>query len=365
MITNFFKDLTKHTDETDLKNRIIINVDQQETRIAFMINHKLENFFIERNSNRPAAGNIYIGIVKDIIPSIQAAFIDIGEEKNGFIHVADVKENFSALFDRLVDENPAQVNKKNHQNISITDVLRKGQVIPVQVRKEELGSKGARLTSNITLPGRNLVLIPYANRRGISRKIIDREERARLKELLKSIKIPGDYGVIVRTAGGNATVKNLQMDINFLVRTWRGLQKTVEGYQGKPFCVHNDSDIAITILRDMDIDHIDEIVVDCRETYLKIKKYFRFFFPNSRRKVVYHRKKIAVFDYYSVEEELAKIFQRKVWLKCGGYIVIDEAEALIAIDVNSGRNVQNKNLEKTIMQTNLEAAEEIARQLRL
>jgi len=363
MIFKIFKNF-RNSDEIkteDIKKRIIINLEQLEKRIAFMEGARLENFFIQRQSLEPVAGNIYKGIVKNVLPSIQAAFIDIGVNKNGFIHVSDIKENFA--FDQLLDEED-RPRKKHKPKVSIQDILKEGQEILVQVRKEAIGQKGVRLTNYISLPGRNLVLIPGTNQRGISRKISDKKERMRLKEVVIDLKIPENFGFIVRTAAGIALQKNLERDIIFLVKAWENI---LEKYRQEkaPACIHVESDISIKTLRDLFTPDIDEIIVDSHEEWRKIKEYFSHFFPEIKTKILYYKLKSPIFDHYLVEQELSKIFQRKVWLKCGGYIIIDETEALVAIDVNTGRNVRFNNLEETIKMTNLEAAEEIARQLRL
>ncbi|MDX9702695.1 MAG: Rne/Rng family ribonuclease [Candidatus Auribacterota bacterium] len=346
-------------------NRIFINVEQQEQRIAFMVGDRLEHFYIERSSDEPIAGDIYKGVVKNIVPSIQAAFIDIGTGKNGFIHVSDLKENIE--FDTFAPRKDTNVKKRSGQNASISDILVDGQEIIVQVTKEAIKSKGVRLTNDISIPGRNLVLIPAPdknNQRGISRKITDRNERKRLKELLEKLKIPKHYGVILRTAGELATQKNFERDMAYLIKSWEEIAKEAKKKQG-PCLLHSEFDISIKIIRDLFTPEIDEVIIDSKEEYYKIKKYFRHFFPEIKAKIIYYRRKTPLFDAYAIEDELEKMFQRKFWLKCGGYIVIDETEALVAIDVNTGRNVAHKNLEDTIRATNIEAAEEIARQLRL
>lgn len=361
MIIKLFKSKKKKKTEETPKKRIIINAELQEKRIAFMVENRLEDFFIQRDSDEPVAGNIYKGLVKNILPSIQAGFIDIGVQKNGFIHISDVKENVT--FDQLVDDEERDLDLRPKSKISISDVLKEKQVVLVQVKKEAIGQKGVRLSSKISLPGRNLVLIPDANQRGISRKITDRKERVRLKELIKTLRIPKGYGIIVRTAGGVATKKNFDREIDYLVKTWQGISKNSKHIDA-PTCLHIEHDIIIKTLRDMFTSDVDEIIVDSKEEYYKIKKYFRHFFPDVKTEIHFYKRRTPVFDEYNVEQELEQIFQRKVWLKCGGYIVIDETEALVAIDVNTGRNLSGDNLEETVMKTNLEAAEQIARQLR-
>lgn len=344
-------------------NRICINVEQQEQRIAFMVGDRLEQFLIERYSDEPVAGNIYKGVVKNIVPSIQAAFIDIGAGKNGFIHVSDLKENIE-----LDTFAPKKAGSKKRKGIpTINDMLVEGQEVIVQVTKEAIKSKGVRLTNDISIPGRNLVLIPAPDKnsqRGISRKITDQKERRRLKELLDQLKMPKMYGVIVRTAGEVATKRNFQKDISYLIKSWEEIIATAKKNKA-PILLHSEFDISIKTIRDLFTPEIDEVVIDSKEEYNKIRKYFRHFFPEVKAKIIYYRRKTPMFDAYAIEEELEKLYQRKFWLKCGGHIVIDETEALVAIDVNTGRNVSHKTLEDTIRATNLEAAEEIARQLRL
>ena len=367
MIINLFNKATKKNEKQKKLNKIIINVEEMETRIAFLAGDRLEQFFIERNSNTPTAGNIYKGIVRNIVPSIQAAFIDIGYEKNGFIHFSDIRDNFSLEnFIKGSDEQRTdqRSSRKRQKTNSIADIIKKGKEIIVQVKKQSIGEKGVRLTNNVSLPGRNLVLIPGAKRRGISRKITDRNERKRLKELILELKIPKNFGIIVRTAGEIASNKNFTRDIKYLVKKWASVSDAFNSSKA-PSLLHVEFDIALKTLRDLYDKNVDEIIIDSSEGYGKIKKYFKHFFPEIKTKIIHYRRKSPIFDEFMVEKELEKVFQRKVWLPCGGYIIIDETEALVAIDVNTGRNAAHNNLEDTIMTTNIEAAEEIARQMRL
>ncbi|MEW6535650.1 MAG: Rne/Rng family ribonuclease [Candidatus Auribacterota bacterium] len=369
MIIDFLKKLKKAASdpkpESNLK-RFVINVENQEKRIAFLVGERLEDFYIDRQSDEPVTGNIYKGIVRNIVPSIQAAFIDIGCKRNGFIHVGDVKENvtFEELLgtEELPPDQPAPA--KSRAKLSISDALKEGQEILVQVKKEAIGQKGVRLTTNISIPGRNLVFIPDAKQRGISRKITDRKERARLREMLRTLKLPKDHGIIVRTAGQTVTQKHFESDIAYLMKTWQTIRKNIKEMPPAS-CVHVEMDIALKTLREMYTPEIDEIIVDSKDDFVNIRRFFRHFFPGDKVRIGYYKRKKPIFDVYQVEKELDKIFQRKVWLKCGGYLIIDETEALVAIDVNTGRNLDSDTLEKTIMKTNLDAAEEIARQLRL
>lgn len=367
MIINLFSKKNKKTEILTKQNKIIINVEGQETRVAFLSGERLEDFFIERCSDAPTAGNIYKGIVRNVVPSIQAAFVDIGYEKNGFIHFSDIRDNFS-LENFINGNDPKKVERTKYRNrkkaVSIADTIKKGKEIIVQVKKQAIGEKGVRLTNNVSLPGRNLVLIPNSKRRGISRKITDKNERKRLKEMLIELKIPKNFGIIVRTAGEIASIKNFSKDIKYLIKKWEAVNNAFNENKA-PSLLHIEFDIALKILRDIYDESVDEIIVDSSELYSKIKKYFRHFFPEVKTKIIYYRRKSPIFDEFAVEEKLEKVFQRKVWLPCGGHIVIDETEALVSIDVNSGRNAAHNNLEDTIMTTNIEAAEEIARQLRL
>ena len=367
MIINLFNKAVKKNNSSTEGNKIIINVEEQETRIAFLVGDRLEQFFIERNLNAPTAGNIYKGIVRNVVPSIQAAFIDIGYEKNGFIHFSDIRDNFSLEnFIKGSDnkkKSPSKRRTKQKAN-SIADIIKKGKEIIVQVKKQSIGEKGVRLTNNVSLPGRNLVLIPGAKRRGISRKITDRSERKRLKELILALKIPKNFGIIVRTAGEIASNKNFTRDIKYLVKKWETVSNAFNTVKA-PSLLHVEFDIALKTLRDLYDENVNEIIVDSGEVYTQIKKYFKHFFPEVKTKIIHYRRKAPIFDEFMVEKEIEKVFNRRVWLPCGGYLIIDETEALVAIDVNTGRNAAHDNLEDTIMTTNIEAAEEIARQLRL
>ncbi len=247
---------------------------------------------------------------------------------------------------------------------SIDQLLKEGQEIIVQVVKEPISTKGVRLSTHISLPGRFVVLIPNSNLRGISRKIEDREERRRLKEIIAQMRIPNGVGVIVRTVAKGESVKDFDRDLRYLMLLWKRIQKRIP-VAGAPAIVHEELDLALKTIRDHLTDDIDRVVVDSKEEFKNIRKFVSLACPRMRSKIELYTHRQPVFDKYGIEKEVEKIFRRKVWLKCGGYLIFDRTEALCAIDVNTGRHMGKDNLEDTVLTANLEACDEIARQLRL
>lgn len=343
-----------------MANELIINVAQQEARVALLEDRVLTELYIERTKDRGIVGNIYKGKVVKVLPGMQAAFVDIGLEKAAFLYVADVHggmEDYEEMGFQG-EEIPGYFTSSQ-----IEDLLSEGQEILVQVSKEPIGTKGTRITSLITLPGRYLVFMPLVDHVGVSRRIKDERERRRLREIAQSIKTPYG-GFIVRTASEGAEEGEIRNDTEFLLRIWNNIQKKKESAT-TPSLIHSDLTMVLRVIRDILSPQVNRIIIDSREEYENILSFINTYMPKQKYEIILYEKGEPIFDAYGIEMEIDKILGRKVWLKSGGYIVIDMNEALVAIDVNTGRYVGKRNLADTILKTNLEAAKEIAYQLRL
>ncbi|SJZ92979.1 Rne/Rng family ribonuclease [Selenihalanaerobacter shriftii] len=328
---------------------ILVDIDPRETRVAILEDKELAEIYFERDDEQRIVGNIYKGRVADVLPGMQAAFVDVGLDKNVFLHVSDA---FS-----LVGK------KKQNKNLSIQEVVQPGQKIMIQITKEPLGTKGARATCDLNLPGRYLVLMSTVDHVGVSRRITDNKERNRLKKIAHELK-PDDKGVIVRTAAANKSRSELKHDLNFLLRLW---DKTNHHYHNSqaPALIHKDLNLVNKLVRDKFTNKVDRMSIDDKEEYEDIKELLSFISPHLQSKVRLYQKSKPIFDYYEIEGAIEKTLQRQVWLDCGGYIVFDPTEALTAIDINTGKYVGSTNLADTVLKTNIEAAEEIARQIKL
>ncbi|HWQ30201.1 MAG TPA: Rne/Rng family ribonuclease, partial [Negativicutes bacterium] len=336
---------------------IIIDAASRQTRVALLENKELTEIYIEKQSNERITGNIYKGRVENVLPGMQAAFVDIGLDKNAFLYVKD------ALPNTYFDEDDEYVNPAQYKDYQIDELLKPGQEIMVQIMKEPIDSKGARVTTHITLPGRFVVLMPTVEYIGISRRIESDELREKLKKTAEELK-PKGMGLIVRTAAEDCTPQDISNDINFLLKLWDNIkqkQKTGE----IPRIVHKDMSIVYRTVRDMFTKDIDRLVINNKEHYEKIREMSVMISPHLKNRVEYYSKDHDIFEHFQVEAQVSKIINRKVWLKCGGYIVIDQTEALTSIDVNTGKFVGTVDLKDTVLKTNTEAAREIAKQLRL
>lgn len=331
---------------------ILVNVREDETRVAVLEDKVVVEIYIERSLNQRLVGNIYKGKVENVLPGMQAAFVDIGLEKNAFLFVED------ALPPKAAGDDDTNVSS----NTNITNVLKEGQEILVQIAKEPIGTKGARVTTHVTLPGRYLVLMPTVDYVGISRRIEDEKERNRLREAADRVKPPG-MGLIVRTIAEGLIEEELTQDVSLLTKLWKKVQN--RAYHGPvPNLIHKDLELVQRILRDLFTEDIDNLIIDSRYEYEKVLELMELTSPELKNRVTLYEQD-NLFEKYGVEDEIEKILKPRVWLKCGGYIVIDQTEALTAIDVNTGKYVGSTNLADTVLKTNLEAAVEIARQLRL
>jgi len=396
-----------------VKREIAINASALETRVALLEDSQLAEFYLERTRQVGLAGNIYKGRVTRVLPGMQAAFVDIGLEKAGFLHVSDFYSG-SSLAEALgeddvetepltdtaaasngedqTDDQPVEQGAEQlaedeaetpreasagrrrrrrrggrphlqRSRLPIEQQLRRGQDIIVQIAKEPMGTKGARLTSSISLPGRHLVFTPTSNHIGVSRRIASAEERARLRSIVAE-QIPRQGGFIVRTACEGVARRDIQRDVAYLTKLWASIQRKFESSPGGSI-LFSDLDVALRTVRDLFSSEIDRLWCDDPTTYSRIVQFVQNYMPRLRARVSLHDGPEPLFDRFNIEEQIERALERKVWLKSGGYLVFDQAEALTAIDVNTGRFVGKKSQDETVLKTNLEAVDEVVKQLRL
>ena len=350
-----------------MKKKILFNATPTEKRAALLDNDKVVEMVVERPDHFRLVGNIYRGKVTSILPGIQAAFVDIGLEKCAFLHATDVDPSLlldadDALMERYTSRGDP-TKRKRIARIPIEKVLTVGQEILVQVLKEPIATKGAKLSTQISLAGRFLVLVPDTDFIGVSKKTSDTKKRSRLKKLIADIKPPG-VGFIIRTIGLKVSEAEFVKEIHLLLDNWRETQEEALAGTG-PKLVYRELGITTRVIRDIFSEDVSQVFVDQEEDYQEILGYLRTLSPDLCNRVVRYKEKIPLFDKFDVEKDLDRLLKRKVWLRSGGYILIDRTEALVAIDVNTGRNIGKTSLEDTIAKTNLDAAVEICRQLRL
>ncbi len=351
-------------------HEILLNIESKETRYALLKNGDLRDLIVERKKERQLTGNIYRGRVRNILHNIQSAFIDINEGENGFIHISDIIENtkkFEQLFDMDfdLDYDIKTLNEKEQQNLDIEQLMKPDQPVLVQVVKEPIGSKGARLTSNVSIAGRYLVLLPNSSHRGVSRKIEDRVARERLKKLIRAFEMPQDMGLICRTASASATQEMLIAEAHDLLHNWQNIMENFKK-ASEPTLLYAESDLIKRAVITAIDKRYDRILVDDYATYQTCKRLYSRYSSEHPLRIEYYRDKVPMFERFNVEREIEKTLRRKIWLPSGGYLFFDRTEAMYTIDVNSGRSSNNKtDVEESLVRINLEAAEEIARQLRL
>jgi ribonuclease G len=347
------------TEQRPHNNReILVSAARDETRVAVVEDGAVVEFYVERPSSQKTAGSIFLGRAMNVLPGMQAAFVDIGEEKNAFLYVDD-----ALLPPSLADAGEElPVARKKRQ--TITDLVKQGQDLMVQVVKEAIGTKGARVTRHVTFPGRYLVLMPTVSYTGVSRRIADEEERQRLRKIAKDIK-PKDMGIIIRTVALGKTEDELKRDLDFLLKVWDKVQKRARSSKA-PALIHQDLGLVFRVVRDELNQATTRMLVDDVHTYGKVLDLLDSVSPEMKDRVIFYRdREYPLFQLYGVDAAIDKALQRQVWLKSGGYLVIDKTEALTVIDVNTGRYVGTKNLSDTVFKINMEACEEIVRQLRL
>ncbi len=358
-----------------MASELIINRSSRETRVAKLENGQLVEFSLERDRDQSIMGNIYKGRVSRVLPGMQAAFLDLGLARTAFLYVKNVLDPNRDPENLDEDEEPApaasgaeeaeeEVLPAVESFVDISKLLKEGEYHMVQVIKEPMGTKGARLTGYVRVPGRYLVYIPEGRSVGISRRIEDQQERERLRDIVDK-NMPSQGGFIIRTVAEGASAKNLKDDMEYLIKLWGSIKKAYEKEDGVGL-IYSDLDLAGRTVRDRVTDDVDHIVVDDLASYKKMTKFIQSFLPRFKKRIELYSGKAPIFDNYAIEGEIARALNRKVWLKSGGFIIIDQTEALTAIDVNTGRFVgRSRHLEDTVLQTNLEAAKEIAYQIRL
>src|SRR6476619_1236101 len=371
-----------------MKREILINAGARETRVAILEDEKLVELLVDRPDNRRMVGDVYLGKVEAVLPGIQAAFVDIGTEKSAFLHASDlVRESAEDAEDEDDDDDddrPAEPSsngargrngdetvaaavhqsRRSRKAPPIQDALKRGQEIMVQISKEPISTKGPRVTAQISLAGRFLVYIPDSSRVGVSRKIGSGAERQRLKEQVAAILPDKSGGVIVRTVSEDVTPEMLQRELNSLMAQWKKIKRKTH-FQKAPSLVNRESGLTRGLVRDIFSDKVDSLSVDSKQVYNEIAGYLKDIAPDLISRVKLHESQVPLFDTADIEEEIRDIFKRRCDLPSGGYLIIEPTEALVSIDVNSGRYTGKKDPEKTVLRTNMEAAMEIARQLRL
>jgi len=338
-----------------MSKEILADVDRDQIRIGVLEDRQLVEYYVEKTYEERVIGNNYKGKVANVLPGMQAAFVDIGLGKNAFLYVGDLNTYYLGSEDADVIE--------SLKKTSIKDFLRVGQEVFVQVVKEPIGTKGARVSTNITLPGRYLVLMPTVDYIGISRRIEKEEERQRLKSLAEEIR-PEHIGVIVRTVAEGKGIEDLKADMEYLKRLWNSIRMKQKGGKA-PRLIYKDMDLLARIVRDIFTPEVNKFYVNTSYGYEKVSELASLISPSLKDRVSLYMGQEDIFEYFNIESETERALERKVWLKSGGYIVIDHTEALTAIDVNTGKFVGSIDLEDTVVKTNLEAAKEIAKQLRL
>ncbi len=376
-----------------MRKEIIINATASEIRIAITEEGKLAELFIERPEKERMVGDIYLGRVARVMPGIRAAFIDIGQKQDAFLHFSDVGEYLSEYAAMIGDDSDVDTDETEGTNgdngkqpatttaaarplakqdresarqdpsVERAMQLQKGQDIIVQITKEPVSSKGVRVTSEVSLPGRYLVLMPFDNKVGVSKKITQFREKQRLRRLVRMI-LPDGFGVIIRTAAGGKDEQILGADLEQLINTWREIEKSVKAEKA-PALLYKDLSMTSSVMRDLFTSDVTRVVTDSRKLYREVRAYLKGVAPPLADKIEFYKGKEPIFDVFNIEKETEQTLSRKVWLKNGGYIIIEHTEAMVVIDVNSGRYAAKREQELNSLRTNLEAAREIARQIRL
>jgi ribonuclease G len=390
-----------------MSKQILVNASHYETRVATLENGEIRQLHIEREEDKNVVGNVYLGLVKRVLPGMQAAFLELGLERTAFLYVDDIIEQPLGGDVDYLDEGddeegdyegddqdgghegeeggrseggrgprPQRAKRQRFQRrgrnshrrqrgtANIQDLIKEGQEILVQVAKAPIGTKGARLTTHISLPGRNLVLMPTVKHLGISRRIDNDRERRRLRDIFtKRIQAP-DVGFIIRTVAEGKSFRDLKADVDYLLKTWARIKRDSKRKRA-PALIHEDLSLSMRAVRDFFTEEVDSFVIDNPEEFEQVQQFIGQFMPRLKSHVKLFRGPSQLFEHYGIEAEISRALGKKVWLKSGGYLLVDQSEALTAIDVNTGRYVGSKSLEETILKTNLEAVKEIAYQLRI
>jgi len=345
-----------------MKREILISATPQETRVAILEDDVLVELMVDRPDTERIVGDIYLGQVQAVLPGIQAAFVEIGTDKAAFLHASDVTRDPTEDADDDEDDDDNDRGRRNNEPIQ--NLITKGQRLLVQVSKEPISTKGPRVTTHISLPGRFLVYMPGSKHIGVSRKIEEREERNRLRSIAKEVVGEGEGGVIIRTVGEELTREKFEREFRTLHGTWKKIQRRARTARPASL-VHREAKLTSGIIRDVFTDKVDKLIIDNKDVYSEIRNYLRNIDPDLMERVQLYSEPVPLFDQFGIEDSIREAFQRRVDLPSGGYIIIEPTEALVSIDVNTGRYTGKKDPEKTILKTNLDAAREIARQLRL
>jgi ribonuclease G len=354
---------------------IIINSTSSQTRVAITEDGNLADFFVDYPENRRMVGDIYLGRIARVLPGIRAAFIDIGMKHDAFLHFSDIGERTQQLQDMLGDEDtdlddedengipPAQIKPEAKRTEPTIPTLKKGQEILIQIIKEPVSNKGVRVTSSVSLPGRFCVLLPYDNKVGISKKIYDYKERKRLRHIARQI-VPENYGLIIRTVAAKQDEEILKDDLKNLMKTWERIEKEAKS-QDPPALVYQDLNTTVSVIRDLFNSDISKIFVDSKKLHKEVKNYLELVQPAIAEKVELYKSTYGIFNTFKIADQIKTLMGRKVSLPSGGYLIIEHTEAMVVIDVNSGKYAKSKDQESNSLKTDLEASREIARQLRL
>ena len=355
-----------------MKREIIINATQRETRVAIIEDDQLVELLVDRPDARRMVGDIYLGRVEAVLPGIQAAFVDIGTEKSAFLHASDLvfaeeggePDDAEDEDDSDGEHESARSRRRRAKAPPIQDVLKRGQDLIVQVSKEPISTKGPRVTAQVSLAGRFLVYMPFAERVGVSRKIGDREARKRLRAQVEEVLPKDSGGVIVRTVGEDVTKETLERELNTLVGQWKRIKRKTH-FVRAPSAIHRETSLTRGLIRDVFSTKVEQVTVDSKQVYNEILEYLKGIAPELIDRIKLFEDEQPLFDKANIEQEIRDLFKRRCDLPSGGYLIIEPTEALVSIDVNSGRYTGKKDPEKTILKTNVEAAREVARQLRL
>ncbi len=353
-----------------MKREILINGNPRETRVAIIEDEQLVELLVDRPDARRTVGDIYVGKVEAVLPGIQAAFVDIGTDKSAFLHASDLvyaEDEPEEPDDENGDDDEATENggrRGRSKGPPIQDVIKKGQEILVQVSKEPISTKGPRVTAQVSLAGRFLVYMPFASRVGVSRKIGDRAERQRLREMVQKVLPDESGGVIVRTVGEDATQATFERELNTLINQWKRIKKKTH-FVRPPALLHRETSLARGLMRDLFSEKVESVTVDSKQIHNEITEYLKGIAPDLLDRIKLYDEAVPLFDKADIETEIRDLFKRRCDLPSGGYLIIEPTEALVSVDVNSGRYTGKKDPEKTILRTNVEAAREVARQIRL
>ncbi|MFC5051016.1 ribonuclease E/G [Rubritalea spongiae] len=344
---------------------LVINAEKLERRVALIENGSLEEYDVEREGDANIVGGIFKGTVKNIEPGLKAMFVDIGMEKNAFLHFWDaIPAALDGGLEEIEREGRPKKKQKKITSKDIPNIYPIGSEIMIQVSKGPIGNKGPRVTTNVSLAGRYLVLMPFSEQFGISRKVDDPKERQRLRRIMQKLKVPEGMGIIMRTVAQGQRARHFVRDLAMLLEQWDEVERKRDSKKA-PVCTFQEPGLIERTARDFLTDEVDQIICDDLETTEFMREVAGKISRRAKRRIHHFPSRRSIFNKIGVQKQIDEAFHRQVWLPCGGYLVIDETEALIAVDVNTGRNKGSKDVDKMILQTNIEAAEEVARQLRL